>query len=90
MSRIAGGHHILRVEHLLSEFRDRQRSVLLASSRGERRKARHEKMQTRKRNHVDRQLPQIGVQLSGESETSGYSRHRRRNQMVQVPVRRGR
>ena len=88
VSRIARRHHVLRVEHLLSELGHRQRSVLLASSGGERREARHEKVQTWERDHVDRQLSQIGVQLPGESEAGGHPGHRRRHQMIQIPVRR--
>ena len=41
-------------------------SVLLGSSGGEGREPRHEEVEAREGNHVDRQLPQVGVQLTGE------------------------
>ena len=47
-------------------------------------------METGERHHVDGQLPQVGVQLTGESQTGRHARHRRRHEMVQVGVRRGR
>ena len=56
MARIARGHHVLRVEHLLCELGHSQRTVLLRSTRRERREAGHEEVETRKRNHVHRQL----------------------------------
>jgi len=61
--RVTGRHHVLGVEHLLDELGHCQSTVLLAATRCERRKAGHEEVKTRERNHVDRQLPQISVQL---------------------------
>jgi len=57
MSWIAGGHHVLRVEHLLGQLRDRQGSVLLRASGRKWSKPGHEKVETGEGNHVDGQLP---------------------------------
>ena len=37
-------------------------------------------------NHVDRQLPQVCVQLSREPQAGGHTRHGQRNQMVQISI----
>ena len=73
MARIAGSHHVLGVEHLLREFRHSQCPVLLTSSGGQGRKSRHEEVETRERHHVDSQFTEIGIELTGESETGGDS-----------------
>ena len=62
--RIAGGHHVFRVEKLRGQLADRQIAVNLTAAWGERREARHEKVQPRKRHHVHGQLTQIRVQLA--------------------------
>ena len=46
-------------------------------------------METRERDHVHRQLPQIGVQLSWEPQTSGDAGHGGWDEMVEITVRRG-
>ena len=61
-------------------------AVLLGAATGEGSEAAHEEVETGEGDHVDRQLPQIGVQLTGEPETSCHSRHGGRHEMVQVPV----
>ena len=43
-------------------------------------------MQTGEGHHVDGQFPQVSVQLSGESEAGGHSRHGGGHQMVQISV----
>src|SRR4029434_8808355 len=77
---VAGGHHVLGVEHLLGQLRHGEGAVLLAPSAGERGKAGHEEMQTGERHHVDRQFTEISIELSGEAEASGYSAHGGRDQ----------
>ena len=86
MARIAGSHHVLGVEHLLRQFRNSQGPVLLTSSGGQGRKSWHEEVETRERHHVDGQFTEIGVELTGESETSGDSGHGGGDEMIQVPV----
>ena len=56
MSRIAGGHHVFGVKHLLGEFGDSQGTVLLAASAGKWGKTWHEKVKTRKGDHVNSQF----------------------------------
>lgn len=53
MTRITSSHHVLRVKHLLRELRHWKSSVLLRSTRCQRRKARHEEVQAREWDHVD-------------------------------------
>ena len=83
---IAGGHHVLGVEHLLCELWHGQGSVLLATTGREWSEAGHEEVETWEWDHVDSQLPQISVQLPWESETGRDARHRSRDQMVEVAV----
>ena len=90
VSRIAGGHHVFGVEHLLGEFGHGERAVLLAAARGERSEAGHEEMQAREGDHVDGQLPQVGVELSGEAQGSGHAGHGGADEMIQIAVRRRR
>jgi len=86
VSGITGSHHVLGVEHLLGQLRDGQSPVLLGSSAGQRGESRHEEMKSREGHHVDGEFPEIGVQLSGESETGGDTRHGGGDEMVQVTV----
>ena len=86
VTRIAGCHHILGVEHLLCELGNGQRSVLLATAGREWSEAGHEEVETWERDHVDGKLPQISVQLSWESETGRDARHCSGDQMVEVTV----
>jgi hypothetical protein len=83
---VASGHHVLGIEHLLGQLGNGERAVLLAASGGEGCKSGHEEMQTGERHHVDGQFTQIGVQLTGETQTSGHAGHGQRHQMVQVTV----
>ena len=60
--------------------------VLLAATRGQRSKARHEKVQPGEGHHVDGQFSEVSVELTGEPEAGGDSRHSKRDQMVQVTI----
>ena len=64
MTRIAGSHHVLGVEHLLGEFGNGEGSVLLTASGGKRCESGHEEVKTGEWNHVHRQFTQVGVQLT--------------------------
>merc|ERR1719208_38102 len=86
MSWITGSHHVLGIEHLLSELGNSESSVLLRTSSSERSEARHEEVETREGDHVDRQLPEVSVELTREPETGGDSRHGERDQVVEVTV----
>jgi hypothetical protein len=83
---VRGGHHVLGVEHLLSELRDGDSTVLLASAGGQGSVTCHEEVETWEGNHVDGQLPQIGVELTGEAQTGSNAGHDDRHEVVEVAV----
>ena len=64
VARVAGGHHVLAVEHLLRELGHGERAVLLGAAARQRCEAGHEEVEPREGNHVDGELPQVGVQLT--------------------------
>ncbi|KFP37621.1 hypothetical protein N324_00007, partial [Chlamydotis macqueenii] len=82
---VAGGHHVLGVEHLLRQLGHCQGSVLLAATAGEGGEAWHEEVQAGERHHVDCQLAQVGIQLAGEAKAGGHAAHGGRHQVVEVP-----
>jgi len=84
----AGHHHVLGVEHLLGQLGHAHGPIRLAAAGRERREPGHEEMEPGKRDHVDGQLAEVGVQLPGESEARGHARHGQRHQVVEVAVRR--
>jgi hypothetical protein len=86
VSGIASCHHVLGVEHLLGQLRHSQGSVLLAASGGQGSEAGHEEVEAGEGDHVDGQLPEISVQLAGEAEAGGDSRHGQGDQMVEISV----
>ena len=47
--------------------------VLLRAAGGQRGEAGHEEVEAGEGNHVDRQLPQVSVQLAGEPEAGGHA-----------------
>ena len=75
VTRIAGSHHVLGIEHLLGELGDSESSVLLATTGCKRSESRHEEMETGEGYHIDGQFSEISVELTGESETGGDSGH---------------
>ena len=66
MSGVGCSHHILSIEHLLSQLGNGHGSELLASAGGERSKADHEEVKTREGDHVDGELAEIRVELTRE------------------------
>ena len=86
MSGVAGRHHVLGVEHLLGQLGHGEGAVLLGAAGGQRGEAGHEEVEAGEGNHVDRQLPQVSVQLAGEPEGGGHPGHRERNQVVKIAV----
>jgi len=43
-------------------------------------------VKTREWNHVDGKLSKIGVELSGEAEASGDTRHGERDQVIEITI----
>ena len=82
-------HHVLGIKHLLGQLRDSQGSVLLAATGGQGGESGHEEVQPGEGHHVDGQFSQVSVELTGEPEASGDTRHGQGDKMVQVAVGRG-
>ena len=89
MSRVAGGHHVLGIKHLLGQLGHGQGAVLLAATGRQGSEAGHEEVETGEGYHVDSQFPQVSVELAGESEAGGDTGHGGGDEMVQVTVCRG-
>ena len=75
MSGVTSGHHVLGVEHLLGELGHGEGPVLLGAPGGEGSEPRHEEVETGEGDHVDRQLPEVSIELAGEPEGGGNSGH---------------
>ena len=86
VTRIAGSHHVLAVEHLLRQLGHRESSVLLAATAGERRESWHEEVQTREGHHVDSELAQIRVELTREAQAGRHTGHGSADEMVEIAI----
>lgn len=86
MSWVGSSHHVLGIEHLLGEFGNSDSAVLLRATSGKRSEADHEEVETGERNHVDSQLPEIGVELTRETKARGDTAHDDRDEVVEVAV----
>ena len=64
MTGVAGGHHVLGVEHLLGQLGHGEGAVLLGATARQGGEAGHEEVQTGEGHHVDSQLAQVSVQLA--------------------------
>ena len=73
VSRIAGGHHISGVEHLLGELRHCEGGVTLTSAGREGGESGHEEVKAGEGDHVDGELSKICIQLTGESKASRHT-----------------
>mmetsp|Transcript_8255 Transcript_8255/g.20711 ORF Transcript_8255/g.20711 Transcript_8255/m.20711 type:complete len:228 (-) Transcript_8255:746-1429(-) len=82
VARVGGAHHVLGVELLLRELRHRERAVLLRAARRERREADHEEVEPGERDHVDRELAEVAVELAREAERARRAADRRRDEVV--------
>ncbi|KAF1476358.1 hypothetical protein FQV17_0009575, partial [Megadyptes antipodes antipodes] len=81
---IAGGHHVFGVEDLLGELGDGEGAVLLAAAGRQGGEAGHEEVEAREGHHVDGQLAEIGVELTGETQAGGDAAHGGRDEVVEV------
>jgi len=86
VARVASGHHVLGVEHLLGELGHGECPVLLAAAGGEGREAGHEEVKTREGHHVDGKFSEVSVQLAGEPEAGGDTGHTEGDKMVEITI----
>ena len=86
--KVRCSHHVLRVEHLLGQFRHADSAERLSTTAGEGGKADHEEVKTWEWHHVNGQFTKVRVKLTRETQTGGDARHDRGDQVVQVAVRR--
>ena len=86
VTRIAGCHHVLGIEHLLGELGDGECSVLLGATARQRGKPWHEEVETGEGDHVHGELAEVGVELTRESETGGDPAHCGRDEVVEISV----
>ena len=86
MSGVAGSHHVLSIEHLGGQLGNGQSSVLLGASAGEGSESGDEEVETGEWNHVDSEFPQVSVQLAGESQAGGDTRHGGGDEMVEISI----
>ena len=81
---VTSRHHVPGIEHLGGQLGHGEGAESGAAAGGQRGEAGHEEVEAGEGNHVDRQLAQVSVQLSGEPEGGGHSGHRQGDKVVQV------
>mmetsp|Transcript_46051 Transcript_46051/g.82909 ORF Transcript_46051/g.82909 Transcript_46051/m.82909 type:complete len:277 (-) Transcript_46051:608-1438(-) len=87
VARICSAHHVLGIEHLLSELRHGESTVLLRASGSEWCEASHVEVQTREWHQVHSHLTEVTVELSREAKTAGSAGESCRDEVVQISVR---
>jgi hypothetical protein len=86
VAEVRSSHHVLGVEHLLGELGNGDGAEGVGATAGQRSETDHEEVETGEGNHVDGQLPQVRVQLTGETQAGGDTRHDGGDEVVQVTV----
>jgi hypothetical protein len=86
MTRIGSTHHVLGIKALLSQLRNGESTVLLASTARQWSVSHHEEVKTRERNHVHGKLAEIAVELTRESKTASGTTDGSCNQVIQVTI----
>ena len=90
MPGVGSGHHVLGIEHLLSELRDGNGVVLLASAGGQGDVAGHEEVEAWEGDRVDGQLPQVRVELTWEAQAGRNTGHEDRHEVAEIAISWGR
>ena len=85
-ARIAGGHHVLVVEHLAGEFGDGQSTVDLAAAGSQWGETTDVEVHTWEWLQVNVQLTEIGVELTRETQAGSDTRHDQGDEVVQVTI----
>merc|ERR1712195_430641 len=83
---VGGAHHVLGIEHLLGELGHGECAVLLGASGGKRGESSHEEMESGEGDQVDSEFPEIGVELTGESEAASHTGEGGGDEMVKITV----
>merc|ERR1712195_14198 len=83
---VGGAHHVLGIEHLLGELGHGECAVLLGASGGKRGEPSHEEMESGEGDQVDGEFPEIGVELTGESEAASHTGESGGDEMVKITV----
>lgn len=87
---VGSSHHVSGSEHLLGELGHGDGPERVGAAAGERSKADDEEVETGEGDHVDGELAQVRVELTGEAEAGGDTGHDGRHEVVEVAVRRAR
>jgi len=87
IAEVRSSHHVLRVEHLLSELRYGNGAERVCATAGEGSESDHEEVKTGEGDHVYGKLAQVGVQLARETKTCCDTRHDCGDKVVKVGVR---
>merc|ERR1712195_469401 len=83
---VGGAHHVLGIEHLLGELGHGECAVLLGASGGKRGESSHEEMESGEGDQVDGKFPEIGIELTGESEAASHTGEGGGDEMVEITV----
>lgn len=86
VSWIRSAHHVLGIEHLLSELWDSEGSVLLGSSWGKGSESSHEEMKSWEWNKIYCKFSQVRVKLTWESKTACNSWKSSWDQVVKISI----